>query len=51
MNIPNLPTFFHKNNETDEKFYRKVAFLIYTEMVNLRPESWKAASKQPRTGH
>ena len=27
------------------KFYRKVAFLMYTEMVNFRPQSWKAASK------
>ena len=27
----------HKNIETNEKFYRKVAFLMYTEMVNFRP--------------
>ena len=28
-----------KNNEKNDKFYRKVAFLIYTEMVNFRPQS------------
>ena len=26
-------TSIHKNNETNDKFYRKVAFLMYTEMV------------------
>ena len=32
-------------------FYRKVAFLMYTEMVNFRPQRWKAASKsKPRRG-
>ena len=31
------PTFFHKNNETD-KFHRKVASFMYTEMVNIRPQ-------------
>ena len=30
----------------NDKFYRKVAFLMYTEMVNFRPQSLKAASKQ-----
>ena len=25
--------------ETNDKFYRKVAFLMYTEMVNFRPKS------------
>ena len=30
----------------NDKFYRKVAFLMYTEMVNFRPQSRKAASKQ-----
>ena len=34
-----------KNNEKNHKFYRKVASLMYTEMVNFRPQSWKAASK------
>ena len=29
----------HKNIETNDKFYRKVAFLMYTEMVNFRPQS------------
>ena len=28
-----------KNIETNDKFYRKVAFLMYTEMVNFRPQS------------
>ena len=41
-----LPTIIHKNNETNDKFYRKVAFLMYTEMVNFRPQSLKAAPKQ-----
>ena len=40
-----------QNNETNDKFYRKVAFLMYTEMVNFRPQSWKAASKlKPHRG-
>ena len=34
-------TIPHKNIEANDKFYRKVAFLMYTEMVNFRP----------RTGH
>ena len=38
-------TIVHKNNETNNKFYRIVAFLMYTEMVNFRPQSFKAASK------
>ena len=49
-----LPTSIHKNNETNDKFYRKVAFLMYTEKVNFRPESWKAVLKQKlhrRLGH
>ena len=33
------PTISHKNNETNDKFYRKVAFLMYTEMDNFRPQS------------
>ena len=32
-------TTIHKNNETNDKFYRKVAFLMYTEMVNFTPQS------------
>ena len=28
-----------KNNETNDKFYRKVALLMYTEMVNFRLQS------------
>ena len=38
-------TSVHKNNGTNHKFYLKVAFLMYTEMFNFRPQSWKAASK------
>ena len=38
-------TIADKNNDTNDKFYRKVAFLMYTEMVNLRPQSLKAASE------
>ena len=34
-----------KNNEKNDTFYRKVAFLMYTEMVNFNPQNWKAASK------
>ena len=33
------PTSIHKNNGTNDKFYRKVAFLMYTEMFNFRPQS------------
>ena len=32
------PTIPHKNIETNDKFYRKVAFLTYKEMVNFRPQ-------------
>ena len=39
------PAIMCKNNEKNDKFYRKVAILMYTEMVNFRPQSWKAASK------
>ena len=35
----------HLNIETNDKFYRKVAFM-YTEMVNFSPQSCKAALKQ-----
>ena len=31
-----IATIIHKN-ETNNKFYWKVAFLMYTEMVNLKP--------------
>ena len=29
----------------NDKFYRKVAFFMYTEMVNFRPQSLKTALK------
>ena len=32
-------TTMDKNNEKNDKFYRKVAFLMYTEMANFRPQS------------
>ena len=32
-------TTMDKNNEKNDKFHREVAFLIYTEMVNFRPQS------------
>ena len=38
-----MATTIHKNNETNDKFYGKVAFIMYTEMVNFTPQSWKAA--------
>ena len=34
-----IATTTHKNNETNSKFYRKVTFLMYTEMVNFTPQS------------
>ena len=34
-----LSTIPHKSIETNDKFYWKVAFLMYTEMVNFRPQS------------
>ena len=33
------PTILDKNNGTNDKFYRKVAILMYTEMFNFRPQS------------
>ena len=32
-------TTIHKNNVTNDKFYRKIAILMYTEMFNFRPQS------------
>ena len=34
-----ITTTMDKNNEKNDKFYRKVAFPMYTEMVNFRPQS------------
>ena len=35
----------------NDQFYRKVAFLMYSERVNFRPQSWKEASKlKPHRG-
>ena len=42
-------TIPHKNIETNDKFYRKVAFLIYTEMVKFRSQSRETASKRNHT--
>ena len=49
-------TIVDKNNETNDKFYRKVAFLMYTEMVNFKASKRKERSSfetktKPRTGH
>ena len=33
------PTSIHKNNATNDKFYRKVVFLMYTDMVNFRHQA------------
>ena len=49
--VPVRATIMCKNNEKNDIFYRKVAFLMYTELVNFRPQSWKAASKlKPHRG-
>ena len=40
------PTIIHKNNETNDKFYRKVAFLTYTDSVKFRSQSRETASKR-----
>ena len=34
-----LPTIVDKNSVTNDKVYRKVAILMYTEMFNFRPRS------------
>ena len=39
-------TIIHKNNETNDKFYLKVAFLTYTESVKFRSQSRETASKR-----
>ena len=45
------PTIVDKNVGTNDKFYWKVAFLMYTEMFNFRSQSRKAASKpKPHRG-
>ena len=41
-----ITTIIHKNNETNDKFYRKVAFLTYTESVKFRSQSRETASKR-----
>ena len=46
-----LSTIVDKTIGTNDKFYRKVAFLMYTEMFNFRSQSGKAASKsKPHRG-
>ena len=44
-----MSTIVHKNNETNDKCYGIVAFLMYKEMINFRPQSIKAAPKQKAT--
>ena len=34
-----ITTIVYKNNGTNDKVYRKVAILMYTEMFNFRPQS------------
>ena len=46
-NVP-VATIMCTNNEKNDQFYRKVAFLMYSERVNFRPQSWKEASKLKR---
>ena len=46
-----MSTIMCTNNEKNYQFYRKVAFLMYSERVNFRPQSWKEASKlKPHRG-
>ena len=46
-----IATIMCTNNEKNDQFYRKVAILMYSEMVNFRPQSWKEASKlKPHRG-
>ena len=46
-----LATIVVKNNETNDKFYRKVAFPRYTESVKFMSQSREAASKlKPHRG-
>ena len=40
------PSIVVKNNETNDKFYRKVAFPRYTESVKFRSQSRETASKR-----
>ena len=48
---PPASTIMCTNNEKNDQFYRKVAFLMYSERVNFRPQSWKEASKlKPHRG-
>ena len=45
------PTIVVKNNETNDKFYRKVAFPRYTESVKFMSQSRETASKlKPHRG-
>ena len=48
-NITPITTIPHKNNETNDKFYRKVAFPTYAEMVNFRPQSCKHLGNKNHT--
>ena len=51
LRTPCFATIMCTNNEKNDQFYRKVAFLMYSERVNFRPQSWKEASKlKPHRG-
>ena len=48
----NSITIFHKNNETNEKFYRKVEFLMYNKWLILglaKPQSSFETKTTPKT--
>ena len=48
------PTIVVKNNETNDKFYRKVAFPRYTESVKFmsqKPRNSFETKTTPRTGN
>ena len=42
-------TIIHKNNGTNDKLYRKVAFLTYTEMLNLGLKAEKPLQNENHT--
>ena len=44
-----LATIIHKNNGTHDKFYRKVAFLTYTKVLNLGLKAEKPLRNENHT--
>ena len=49
MILSNGSTIVDKNNETNDKFYRKVTFLMYTELFNFRPQTEKQLRNENHT--